>query len=64
MKDCAKKNSRTQTFLKIMGCEKIMKLHQKRIKKYGILANWSNGVFSLFNRKLKSENAWDHHSTY
>ena len=35
-----------------MGCEKSMKLHQKR-KKYEILANWSNCVFSLFNRKLK-----------
>ena len=30
MKDCAKKISRIQTFLKIMGCEKSMKLHQKR----------------------------------
>ena len=29
MKDCAKKSSRIQTFLKIMGCEKSMKLHQK-----------------------------------
>ena len=29
MKDCAKKISRTQTFFKIMGCEKSMKLHQK-----------------------------------
>ena len=33
MKDCAKKISRTQTFLKIMGCEKSMKHHQKRKKK-------------------------------
>ena len=29
MKDCAKKISRTQTFLKIMSCEKSMKLYQK-----------------------------------
>ena len=33
MKDCAEKISRTQTFLKIMGCKKSMKLHQKRKKK-------------------------------
>ena len=33
MKDCAKKISRTQTFLKIMDCEKSMKFHQKRKKK-------------------------------
>ena len=38
-------NSRTQTFLKIMGCEKSMKLHKK--KKYEILANRTNCVFSL-----------------
>ena len=36
-----------------MCCEKSMKLHQKRKKKYEILANRSNCVFSLFNRKLK-----------
>ena len=30
MKDCAKKISKTQTFLKIMDCEKSMKFHQKR----------------------------------
>ena len=30
MKDCAKKISRTQTFLKIMGYEKSMKLHPKK----------------------------------
>ena len=52
------------TFLKIMGCEKSMKLYQKRKKKYEILVNRSNSVFSLFNKKLKSENAWDHHSMY
>ena len=63
MKDCAKKNSRTQTFLKIMGYEKSMELHQKRKKKMK-QANWSNYVFSLFSRKLKSKSAWDHHSTY
>ena len=40
MKDCAKKISRTQTFLKIMDCEKSMKFHQKRKKKEEILANW------------------------
>ena len=33
MKDCAKKISRTQTFLKIMGYEKSMELHQKRKRK-------------------------------
>ena len=33
LKDCAKKISRTQTLLKIMGCEKSMKCHQKRKKK-------------------------------
>ena len=33
MKDCAEKISRTQTFLKIMGCKKSMKLHQKRKKR-------------------------------
>ena len=63
MKDCAKKIYRTQTFLKIMGYEKSMKLHPKK-KKYEILVNQSNCAFSLFNRKLKSENAWDHHNTY
>ena len=63
MKDCAKKISGTQNFLKIMGCEKSMKFHQER-KKYEILVNCSNRVFSLFNRKLKRENAWDHHSAY
>ena len=63
MKDCAKKISRTQTFLKIIGCEKSMKLPQRK-KKYEILVNQSNCVLSLFNMKLKSENAWDHHSTY
>ena len=36
----------------------------KKEKKYEILVNRSNCVFSLFNRKLKSENAWDHHSIY
>ena len=30
MKDCAKKISRTQTFLKFIGCEKSMKLHNKK----------------------------------
>ena len=30
MKDCAKKISRTQTFLKIIGCEKSMKLPQRK----------------------------------
>ena len=33
MKDCAKKILKKRTFLKIMGCEKSMKLHQKK-KKY------------------------------
>ena len=61
--NCVKKIFKTQTLLKIMGCEKSMKLHQKR-KKYEILVNRSNCVFSLFNRKLKSENVWDHHSSY
>ena len=45
-----------QTFSKIMDCEKSMKLYPKEKKKV-ILANWSNFVFSLFSRKLKSENA-------
>ena len=48
-----KKISKTQTFLEILCCEKSIKLHQKRKKKYEILANWSNCVFSLFNRKVK-----------
>ena len=47
MKDCAKKISKTQTFLKIMGCEKSMKLHQKRKKS---MKYWQIGqiVYSYF----------------
>ena len=34
MKDCAKKILKKRTFLKIMGCEKSMKLQQKYIYIY------------------------------
>ena len=57
MKDCARKISRTQTFLKIIGSKKSIKLHHKRKKKYKILTNQSNSAFSLwthsFNFKLE-----------
>ena len=44
-----------------MGCEKSMKLHQKR-KKVRNIGESVKLCFLTFNRKLKSENAWDHHS--
>ena len=48
MKDCAKKILKKRTFLKIMGCEKSMKLHQKKI--YIYMKYWRIGeiVYSHF----------------
>ena len=56
MKDCAKKISRTQTFLKIMGCEKSMKLHQKRKKsmKYWWIGQIVYSHFLIGNWKVKT----------
>ena len=51
-------------FSKFCVVRKVLNFIKKEKKKYEILANWSNCVFSLFNRKLKSENAWNHYSTY
>ena len=56
MKDCAKKISRTQTFLKIMDCEKSMKLHQKRKKsiKYWWIDQILYSHFLIENWKVKT----------
>ena len=64
MKDCPKKISRTQTFLKIMGSKKRMKLHQKRKKRKRNIGESKKLCIITFYRKLKNKNAWDHHSTY
>ena len=52
MKDCAKKILKKRTFLKIMGCEKSMKLHQKKknIYIYIYMKYWRIGeiVYSHF----------------
>ena len=42
MKDCAKKISRTQTFLKIMGCEKSMKYWwiNQIVYSHFLIENW------------------------
>ena len=56
MKDCAKKISRTQTFLKIMDCEKSMKFHQKRKKKkkYWRIGEIVYSHFLIENWKVKT----------
>ena len=51
MKDCAKKISRTQTFLKIMGYEKSMELHQKRKKK-----KWNRQIGQIMYSHFLIEN--------
>ena len=51
MKDCAKKISRTQTFLKIMGYEKSMELHQKRKKK-----KWNRQIGQIMYSHFLVEN--------
>ena len=41
-----------------MGYEKSMKLHQKKKKKYEILANQKNCVFSLLIENYKVKTLW------
>ena len=51
-------------FSKLWVVRKLRNFIKKEKRTFGILANLWNCVFSLFNRKLKNETAWDHHSTY
>ena len=61
---CYKKISRTQTFLKIMGCEKSMKLHQKSMKYWWIdqivyshflIKKWKVKMFGTITARINIE---------